>query len=214
MTAPSSHEADDVLRPYREAVEEYGPGFKATLWGSREAQLLRFRVMIDLAGFEDGTILDVGCGPGDFAQTLLDDGVPFRHYTGVDALAPMIEAARERDLPRCTFEVRDVLADDLADVAADGIDYVCVSGTLNTMEEKTARALIRRLYETAAQGIVFNFLSDRPHPRWREKDLTPARRYDTAAWVAWALEQSSRVRFTQEYLDGHDATIMIRHDGT
>ncbi|MCP3904932.1 MAG: class I SAM-dependent methyltransferase [Planctomycetes bacterium] len=209
MPEPSSEE---VLRPYREAIEAYGAGFEATLWGSREAQQLRFRVMIELAGFADGTILDVGCGTGDFAAALLDDGVPFRHYTGVDALEPVIAAARQRDLARCTFEVRDVLADD--PVAREPIDYVCLSGTLNTMDEDTARALVRRLYDSAAQGIVFNFLSDRPHPRWSGRDLTPARRYDTVAWVAWALGLSSRVRFTQEYLDGHDATILIRHDGT
>ena len=34
-------------------------------------------------------------------------------------------------------------------------------------------------FDAAAQGVVFNFLSDRPHPRWKEKDLRPARRFDT-----------------------------------
>ena len=35
---------------------------------------------------------------------------------------------------------------------------------------------------------------------------------DTLAWLDWSLGLSSRVQFTQTYLDGHDATILIRHD--
>ena len=60
--------------------------------------------------------------------------------------------------------------------------------------------------------MVFNFLSDRPHKRWADCDLAPAGRFDTAAWLDWAMDQSSKVAFTQDYLDGHDATILIRHD--
>ena len=33
-----------------------------------------------------------------------------------------------------------------------------------------------------------------------------------AAWLDWALDRTSRVAFTQDYLDGHDATIVLRHD--
>jgi hypothetical protein len=60
--------------------------------------------------------------------------------------------------------------------------------------------------------VVFNFLSDRVHPRWAEQDLGPARRFDTAAWLDWSLELSTCVSFTQDYLHGHDATILIRHE--
>ena len=207
--------ADDhkqpYLQPYRKAVEKFGPGFEATLWGTKEAQQLRFEVMIELAGFEECVILDAGCGQGDFGSYLLERDVPFARYVGVDAMEEMIQTAIERGLPRCEFLVANFVSnpDIMKQVEAD---FVCLSGSLNTMDDDMARKLIQAAYEASAQGVIFNFLSDRPHPKWVDKDLGPARRFDTKAWLDWALGMSSRVSFTQDYLDGHDATIMIRHD--
>ena len=209
--------SDEFLRPYREAVDRHGPGFEATLWGSRDAQRLRFDVMIELAGFEECRLLDVGCGRGDFAAHLRERGVGFRSYVGLDALPEMVAAACEREIPRCTFRVADVIRSpgSLADGSGDDpLDFVSISGTLNTMDDEHARGLVEAAYRIAAQGVVFNFLSDRPHPRWAGRDLTPARRFNVVGWLDWSLTLSSRVAMTQDYLSGHDATIMIRHDGS
>jgi SAM-dependent methyltransferase len=202
---------DDYLRPYREAVARHGPCFHATLWANPEGQRIRFDVMIDMAGFEQCTILDIGCGRGDFADRLIQRGVPFTRYIGVDALPELIESARHRRLARCEFHVADALADP-AWLSRQSADFVCISGTLNTMDEPGARRLVEAAYDVAAQGVAFNFLSNRFHERWREHQLGPARRFDTLAWMEWALGVTSRVSFTQDYLDGHDATILMRHD--
>ncbi len=203
---------EKYLKPYRDAVQQYGPGFEATLWNSREAQVLRFYVMIDLAPLAECVVLDAGCGQGDFAARLIERGVAFTRYVGIDAMEGMIETAQARQLQKCEFRVADLLSVPavLGDVEPD---YVCISGTLNTMDEEAARRLVSAAFEAAAQGVIFNFLSDRPHPRFEGKDLTPARRFDTVRWLDWSLGRSSRVSFTQAYLDGHDATILIEHDG-
>jgi hypothetical protein len=80
------------------------------------------------------------------------------------------------------------------------------------MDEPMAQRLIEQCYRAARLGVVFNFLSDRPHARWTGRDLGPARRFDTMKWIDWALSLSSRVTFTQDYFDGHDATICVHHD--
>ncbi len=203
---------ESYLKPYQEAVKRHGSSFEATLWGSRSAQLLRFDIMIDLAGFEDCTVLDIGCGQGDFAARIIENQIPYKRFIGIDALPEMIEAASARNLARTEFHVKDILMDmDALGIGAP--DYICFSGTLNTMEEDTARNLILAAFQAAAQGVVFNFLSNRHHARWADRALSPARRFDTVAWFDWAMTLSSRVSFTQEYLDGHDATILINHDG-
>lgn len=196
------------LQPYREAVAHFGPGFEATLWNSREAQMLRFDVMRAMASFDGAVILDVGCGQGDLGAHLVELEVPFERYVGLDALAEMIEAARRRRIPRSEFHVTDVVAEPEA-LATPGPDYVCFSGTLNTMDEGTAREVVGAGYDAAARGVVFNFLSTRHHPRWSAVDPTPARRFDPLRWIDFALGLSSRVKFDQSYLDGHDATIVI-----
>ena len=179
MTDPRSEE---FLRPYRDAVARHGSGFEATLWGTREAQHLRFDVMIDLAGLAGCAILDVGCGPGALPEHLLERDVAFTEYLGLDALPEVIDDARRKDLPRCRFEVRDVLEGGPL-VPGASYDFACLSGTLNTMDERTARRLVLRCYESVAQGVVFNFLSERHDPKWNEHRLGPARRFDPLRWL-------------------------------
>jgi SAM-dependent methyltransferase len=199
------------LQPYRQAIAAHGPGFEATLWNSPEAQVLRFDVMIDLADFAGRAALDVGCGQGDFAARLLGRRVPFARYVGVDALPELVEAARRRGLERCEFVCRDAVAD--AGVLKHGEpDYVCISGTLNTMDEPTARHLVARAFDAARRGVVFNFLSSPDHPRFAHRDPAPARRFDPLGWIEFSLGLSTRVAFTQTYLDGHDATILIEKE--
>ncbi|MHC4947665.1 MAG: class I SAM-dependent methyltransferase [Planctomycetota bacterium] len=201
----------DYLDPYRQAVQRFGPGFEATLWGSREAQRTRFDVMIDMVDLSGRVVLDVGCGDGALAVRLHERGIAFDRYTGVDGLPEVIASARDRDLPRCAFRALDVVAEPAALPAAD---VACISGTLNTMKPRTARAVVQAAFDAAAVAVVFNFLSDRPAPRWRRRDLGPARRFDTVAWIDWALRLGPRVRFRQDYLDGHDATIAVwKSDG-
>lgn len=198
------------LEPYREAIRRFGPGFEATLWASREAQVLRFDVFIELAGLDDAVVLDVGCGPGDFALRLIEKRIAFRRYIGIDALAEMIDTARGLSLDRCAFHVADVLGDPGV-LAEHAPDVVCISGTLNTMDEDFAMRLVERAFAAAKAGVVFNFLSNRRPTATDDAALGPARRFDTLRWIDWALEQSPCVSFTQEYLNGHDATIAIWH---
>ncbi len=199
------------LQPYSEAVKRFGASFEATLWTSRAAQTLRFDVMIDLAPLENARVLDVGCGRGDLAARLLERTVPIAGFVGIDAMPEMVEAAAKRDLSGCRFIVGDAIAN--PDLLGTGKpDYTCISGTLNTMDDRTAQKLVADAFAAASGGIVFNFLSSRPHARFAGRAVAPARRRDPVLWLDFALGLSSRVAFTQAYLDGHDATILIRHD--
>lgn len=199
------------LQPYEDAVERFGPGFEATLWNSPQAQAVRFDVMADLAGLAGAVVVDVGCGQGDLAARLLERRIPFAGYVGIDALEAIVEAARARGLARCRFVRADAVADPAALLQA-GAEWACISGTLNTMDEDTARGVVRAAFEAAARGVVFNFLSTRHHARWAGRSTAPARRFDPLRWLDFALGLSSRVSFTQSYLDGHDATILVARD--
>jgi len=215
--APDTQPADNpnrppgYLRPYRQAAQHFGTEFAATLWHSPKSQTLRFEVIASLVDLENQSILDVGCGRADFAAYLIQHEIQYEKYIGIDAINEMIDHAKARALPRCEFHLADVVShpDVLATLHAD---YICLSGTLNTMNEHIAQQLIKHCYHAARLGVVFNFLSDRPHPRWTGRDLGPAQRFNTITWIDFALTLSSRVTFTQDYFDGHDATICIHHD--
>lgn len=221
-------ECERYLQPYRDAIKRFGAGFQATLWASPQGQRTRFDVMIDLIGagalgaacgaaaselrgLDDAIVLDVGCGTGDLAQRLIERGVNFARYVGVDAVSEMVDAANNRNLPRCEFMVGDVLTD-ASILTRAAPDFISISGTLNTMDEDTARRLVRMCFDSATHGVAFNFLSDRPDEQWEHRDLGPAHRFDTVRWLDWSLHLTPRVRFAQDYLDGHDATIVMRRE--
>jgi SAM-dependent methyltransferase len=204
MNAPA-----DYLKPYREAVQQQGAGFYATLWNSRETQQLRFDVMIRMCDFSGVTLLDAGCGTGDLANHLIESGVKFQRYIGIDAVAEMIHAAQQRQLQGCEFHVADLVRDP-SSLTKFKPDIVCFSGTLNTMDESTAQRLVSAAFDAANVAVIFNFLSDRADSDCLARCPGPARRFNTVQWIEWALTRTSRVSFTQDYMDGHDATILMR----
>ena len=210
MARPDEQPA--YLQPYREALGHYGPGFEATLWQNREAQRLRFDValaMVDVSGLR---VADLGCGTGDLFDHLQQKSLEVGAYLGVDAQPEMIDLARS-DHPEqgASFQALDIVTE-FDQVVSWSPDLCLVSGTLNTMSERMAWRLVKQAFLNSSRGVVFNFLSNRPHPRWAAKDLRPARRFNTVKWLERCLRETSQVAFRQDYMDGHDATIAMLKD--
>jgi SAM-dependent methyltransferase len=195
------------LKPYEEAVEIHGGTFEATLWYSKQGQFLRFKTFSNEIEFGGTTIVDVGCGIGDFASYLIESKIEFNSYLGVDAMKAMIESANARTLPKCTFETGDVLIDNRF---LQNADWFVFSGTLNAMVQPDAMALIQQAFHASRVGVAFNFLSNQS---WRDpssEDLAPASRFDTLEVLRFAFTLTPLIFFTQTYLEGHDATIVLR----
>ncbi len=202
-------QTDDYLDAYRRSHDRHGSDFEVTLWASPQTQRRRFEVMARMTRLADRRVLDVGCSRGDMATFMLERGIDFEHYIGIDALAEVIEYARGRDLPRCEFHCADVL-DDPRPMMHAGAEVVCISGTLNTMSQDQALALLEQAWAAAGRTLIFNFLSDRCGPE-APPQTYPARRFDTMAMLDWALMQTPITALRQDYLPhGHDATILMR----
>lgn len=207
----------DYLHPYHQAVRRHGASFHATLWASRESQRARFRVLTEMMSLAGRSIVDAGCAIGDFAAYLAEHNILYGHYTGLDAVPELLAEARARDLPRATFLDIDFVADEAAFTRFDAPpDVIAFSGSLNTLEQDHAAAILERAWPAAGHALLFNFLSardGRPPLRDELKDLTappdPAQRFDPIDLLDWALTKTPNVRFRQDYLKGHDATIAM-----
>lgn len=199
--------APDYLAPYVRAVADHGARFEATLWANKDMQLDRFRIMCDLVDLEGAAIFDAGTGLGDFATYLHEHGVAYASFLGSEALAPMVEAARERRIPRARFEVSDFAADPGVFQRATP-DVVTFSGSLNTMTAAEAMPILDRAWAAAARAVVFNFLSAKNHVR-HPVDPSPAKRWEPLELIDFALSRTPRVLFRQDYFNGHDATIAM-----
>lgn len=212
-TNPPNPSDADPIEPYREAIAKTGRGFAATLWASERTQKLRFDVLIDLLGadrLEGAVLLDLGCGDGALAAHLVDRGIDFGRYIGVDALHEQVLAGEARQIPRTDFACRDLL-DAPGSLGQWGADIAIISGTLNTMSQEVAIRFVNHAFSAVNTALAFNFLSDRPAPERVKADLGPARRHDVVRWIDEVLERTPLVGFRQDHLDGHDAAIVLRH---
>ena len=205
MTTADSH----YLQPYREAHDDHGSDFRVTLWANERSQRLRFRVMSEMVFMLGKRVLDAGCSRGDFAAYLLEKDVAYQSFVGVDAVEPVIDFAAGRGLAGTTFVAGDFVADP-SYLSIDRPQVIAISGTLNTMDDDTAIALLDNAWHATEETLVFNFLSDRASDE-APKQTDPARRLPTLMLLDWALAQTPSVRMRQDYFRfGHDATIVMR----
>ena len=205
----SASTARDYLGPYREAADVHGADFGVTLWASEQSQRRRFEVMTRMVYMPGKRVLDAGCSRGDFAAYMLERGVAYGRYIGVDALEDVIAYARSRELPRAEFHVGD-LVNDARLWRAGRPQIVAISGTLNTMDDEAVMTVLESAWEAASQTLVFNFLSDCCGPK-APPQFDAARRLDTIGLLRWAMRQTWAVQFRQDYFEhGHDATIVMR----
>ena len=54
------------IKIYKKLYKRYGNSFKSLDWGSKEKQMLRFKILSKIGNLNKKKILDVGCGFGDF----------------------------------------------------------------------------------------------------------------------------------------------------
>lgn len=201
----------DYLKPYQQGVSDFGTDFEVTLWASVRSQQLRFRVMAELVAMKDKRVLDAGCSRGDLATWLLDHGVQYSQYIGVDAIGPVIDFAKTRQIPRSQFVAGDFVTQPGLLKTGDP-QVICISGSLNTMDDLQVFAVLEAAWNATGESLVFNFLSDRAGPAAPPQDKI-ARRLSPMALIDWALEKTSNVIFRQDYFaHGHDATIRMKRD--
>ena len=209
------------LQPYEDATRRQGPGFESQLWMSKEAQDTRFGVLCDMGRFTGRVVADLGCGVGDFPIYIRKhrpETYP-KSYIGLEGVHAMAEHARERieieEIDRTLIEVGDFVADEsLPDLLVNdaGAEVFVFSGSLNTLAFEDAVRVLGRFWDALTKSgrgtLIFNFLSLR-HNRERTPALPPAVRFDPVLLLEWSLERTPLVRMRHEYLNGHDATIVM-----
>ncbi len=102
------------------------------------------------------SVLDVGCGTGDFFPSLKAAGVG--EYLGIDVLSTSIEKARERH-PEGTFRQGDFLVEPYG----EKFDFAFLSGALTiAIPSGNTRFMMRmlaRLGQVTDSGFAFNYLT-------------------------------------------------------
>lgn len=141
---------------YDKRCLKYSEGWQASLWASKEDQEERFSVASAFF-IPNSSVLDVGCGQGDFYLFCKERGIPLR-YRGIDMSSAMINQAMNNN-PEAEF-----MCSDFMKVTLSKYDYVLTLGTFNLktdqdMYEYLEQRLVR-CFEICTQAVSASILID------------------------------------------------------
>jgi SAM-dependent methyltransferase len=125
-------------------------------WRDVESQQRRFDVLCQVGDLNGCTVLDLGCGYGDF-KPFLDQRYTDFTYLGVDQMAEFLTSAEARygSLPKTEFVQADFL-----NAGLPASDYVFCSGALSYRSKSPdyPYALIGQMWRACRRGLAFNLL--------------------------------------------------------
>ncbi len=155
-------ELEQIISLYDERVKKFGYDAKSVGWKSKDQQELRFRILTQNVELANQSIIDIGCGFGDFYDFLCKSGsVPFQ-YIGIDISNEVLKIARERynDVPHVEFLNLQLMSKtDLV------FDYAVASGSLNYNFPIDMNQYIEKfisIYQgSVRKGLLINLLTTR-----------------------------------------------------
>jgi len=198
-----------VAAHYETALATHGATAKGVDWKDQDGQRLRHRQFLRLIERDpDASVLDLGCGYGDFLTFLRTIG----HrgpYIGCDIAPAMISAARalHGEGPDRVFH--------LGATPPVPADYAVGGGILNVIRGADTGAwaahvdtVITTLARSARRGFGFNMLSLNSDPERRRPDLFYA---DPVAVLGCMIQRYGRhVALLQDY-GLWEFTVLVRH---
>ena len=140
---------------YKNAYKEHGVSAKGVHWHSKKNQYYRFEILTSfLKNIKNSSIIDIGCGFGEYLNYLKEKDLNPDIYLGIDCEEFMINISKKR-FPSNVFLKCDILKHKLPKA-----DYLICSGTLNILKEKVFLESINKCFHASNRGFVFNFLTN------------------------------------------------------
>ncbi|MFQ5581762.1 MAG: class I SAM-dependent methyltransferase [Mariprofundaceae bacterium] len=189
-----------IIDKHRDSLTRYGYSPHALYWSSREIQEIRFQALAEV-GIEAGdSVLDVGCGFGDFKAWSEAQGRAL-DYTGIDLSPDLLAEAKKH------HSDGEFFAGDLFDMtfADQGFDWVVLSGALNEQLHDAgayARRVIERMYVLCRKGVAFNLLDARHRKAHDLQSYLPDK------MLNWCHHLCPNCTLRDDYLD-NDFTIYM-----
>lgn len=198
----------NVAAYYASKLAIHGATSAGVDWNGQLSHVLRHRQFLRLlSGNSDASIVDLGCGFGDFLRFLRAEG--YRgEFVGYDIEPSMIVRARELwgEGPDRSWRI----GAEPATVA----DFAIASGIFNVKDDipmaswvRHAHAIIDILARTGLKGFAFNMLSLSSAPERRRPDLYYA---DPAEMLNYCIARYGRsVALLQDY-GLYEFTMIVR----
>lgn len=138
---------------YNNAIKKHGLTPQGVCWLSYAHQQIRFDAICemlpeDLSAF---SLIDAGCGFGDFYSYLKNSGKLPGKYQGVDALDTMCAVAKQKT-------AQEILHADITNTELRVSDYVICSGAMNILTPFETHLFMKNCYKASRKAFIFNIL--------------------------------------------------------
>ena len=164
----NSEQRARIVISQKNALRRNGYHPNALFWSNQAVQEKRFEILMDIGVKQNNTVLDIGCGFGDFAGFLKQQKKPV-HYTGIDISNDLLIEGRSQNSHLENFELIE------ADIfeynpLPRSFDYVTLSGALNRKfmgnsgvecAKDYSLNVIEQMLKISKIGIAFNLLDAR-----------------------------------------------------
>lgn len=146
------------MERYRNRISRHGVSFESMASGSLEKQRMRHLVHSEAIQGDLPTVLDVGCGIGQFCQYLADAGRACS-FTGYDIVREYVEHCRDQ-FPNSRFDVRNVFEDGMG----GQFDTIVLSQVLNSRyahsdNMEVMQTLLAMAYESSRVAVSVDMMS-------------------------------------------------------
>jgi len=181
---------------YQNNYETYGVSAEGVAWDSTQTQKRRFSAIVSCLGdIKSDTLVDAGCGFGDFYLYLKEKNNLPKTYTGLDLCDPMVKEAKVRT--GCKVVQRDILKQTIPLA-----DWYVASGSMNLLTRMETRIFIQRCFEKSRKGFVFNLLCGKEQEG------------EFSYWVPHDILElckplDAKVQIKEGYMEG-DFTVVLR----
>jgi SAM-dependent methyltransferase len=184
---------------YTPLLRDHGDSHRALDWGSERSQKLRFHILTQAIDKPSRSVLDVGCGMGHLTDAL-DASGHTGDYLGVDAVAAMVDAARERR-PDRRFQRLTGGTEPLPQA-----DIVLGSGLFTFADRAVLEATIRAMFAACRVGTAVNTLST-----WGDAPEPGEFAVDPGELLTFARTLTPWAAIRHDYMP-HDCTLILHRE--
>jgi SAM-dependent methyltransferase len=201
-TALSDADRQTIIDRYGARFAEFGVDLRTLNPGKYYE--LQHSVHASIGDLRGKTLLDIGCGFGNYYQYLQSLGIDVR-YVGYDFIAPFVEVDRER-FPEATFAVKDVTSEPIEHEA----DYVVMCQVFNNRyadsdNTEVVKAVLTKAFAAARLGASVDMLST--YVNYRDEKMAY---FSPEEMFAFAKTLTSYVRIQHDYAPHHFTLFLYR----
>ena len=192
------------------ALRKHGFHPHSLFWSHADIQTLRFNILAEVGIENNDSLLDVGCGFGDFYHYLSSQKGLSIEYTGIDICQELLDEGRKH------YTGIQLIQGDLFDLnpESQSVDIVALSGVFNRKYESAeayAFASIQRMFSTCKKAIAFNMLDARHEWTASRWDLQSFHPEEISAFIEQQISGVQRYKIIDDYLDNDFTVYLYRY---